>query len=382
MRLRDASRVLAFAGALHSYACSPLTPEDGPAPGPREPDAAGAQADAAIPSMNDAGRDVRTGGPDGPSTSDGSTIPSDANVVRKDGGAGAEADFAARCAAPGVVLCTGLNTEADLQAGEIGPAADGSRQGFVDNAHETSGGGSLRFTLRAGVSESNIGGYWSHALGKKFVSGDVLYVQWRQRITPEFLSNSSSYWRSSIKQINIHGPNSTCQGAEFTTALYDNKPEMYTNCGDGFDTDATNNTLCNGTCGGDILLQQGSSLVSSPNGDGYNCHYNDQSPGTGDGSGCFFFPPNVWVTYYEKITIGAFGGTTSAVDAWVAIGGGGYKQFHRASGIRFNDNRDDNFTRIRLETYMTELTSAAPVTTYTWFDELIVSTQPIAAPKI
>jgi hypothetical protein len=163
-------------------------------------------------------------------------------------------------------------------------------------------------------------------------------------------------------------------------------PSMYTNCGDGFNTDPSNNILC-GTggadCSNDILIQQGSSLTPSPNGNGYNCHYQNQVPGTGDGTGCFFPPANVWVTYYEKITIGTFGGSNSAVDAWVVVGNSGYKQFQRAAGIRFNNNGDDNFTNIRLETYMTELEktgSAAPVDAQTWFDELIVSTQPIAAP--
>lgn len=292
-----------------------------------------------------------------------------------------EQDFAARCAASGVVLCKGLDSASDIAA-NIQSAGDGTVQGSLDTANKTSGAGSLKFTLRAGVSDSNIGGAYSTPMGHTFNVGETIYVQWRQKVTPEFLSNNTNYWQSSVKQINIHGPSSTCQGAEYTTILYGdgNKPEMYTNCGDGFDTNALTNVLCNGSCTGDILLEQGSSLISSPNGDGYNCHYNNQVAGTGDGSGCFFMPANTWVTFYEKIQIGAFGGTTSAVDAWVSVNGGPYKQFQRAAGIKFNTNGDNNFQMIRLETYMTELRKAAPVTTYIWYDELIVSTQPIALP--
>ena len=290
-------------------------------------------------------------------------------------------DFAARCAAPGVVLCKGLDSTSDISA-NIQSAGDGTIQGTLDTSNKTSGTGSLRFTLRAGVTDTNIGGAYSTSMGHTFNVGDTIYVQWRQRVTPEFLSNNTNYWQSSVKQVNVHGPSSTCQGAEYTTAFYGdgNKPEMYTNCGDGFDTNALTNVLCNGTCSGDILLQQGSSLTPSPLGDGYNCHYNNQVAGTGDGSGCFFMPANTWVTFYEKIQIGAFGGTTSAVDAWVSVNGGPYKQFQRAAGIKFNNNGDNNFQMIRLETYMTELKRAAPVTTYIWYDELIVSTQPIARP--
>jgi hypothetical protein len=294
-------------------------------------------------------------------------------------------DFAARCAALGVVLCKGFDSASDIAA-NIQPAGDGTIQGSLDTANKTSGAGSLRFTLRAGVRDANIGGAYSTPMGHTFNVGDTIYVQWRQRVTPEFLSNNTNYWRSSVKSALIHGPSSTCQGAEYATVLYGdgNKPEMYTNCGDGFDTFASDNTLCNGKCGGsDLLVEQGSSLTPSPNGDGYNCHYNNQFAGKGDGTGCFFMPANTWVTFYEKIQIGAFGGSTSAVDAWVSVNGGPYKQFQRAAGITFNNNGDNFFSMIRLETYMTELErtgQAAPVTTYIWYDELIVSTQPIAIP--
>lgn len=296
-----------------------------------------------------------------------------------------ENDFAARCAAPGVVLCEGLDTDSDLLSrGVLVEAGDGTRQGFIDAGTKTSGGGSLRFTLRKGIREDNIGGAWATSLGKTFRVGETIYVQWRQRVSPEFITNSTNYWQSSVKSALLHGPSSLCQGAEYATTLTDNLPQMYTNCGDGFDTFASNNKLCNGTCGGsDLLIQQGSSLTPSPNGDGYNCHYDDPVAGTGDGTGCFYHPADKWVTYYEKIKIGTFGGSTSTVDAWVSMNGGPYKEFQRASGIHFNNNYDDHFTGIRLETYMTELPKrgkAAPVDAYVWYDELIVSTQPIAVP--
>jgi hypothetical protein len=182
----------------------------------------------------------------------------------------------------------------------------------------------------------------------------------------------------------LTGPSSLCQGAEYATVLEGNMPSLYTNCGDGFNTCATDNRRWfPGDCPEDILIQQGSSLTPSPDGDGYNCQYDDPVPGIGDGSGCFYHPADVWVTYYEKIYIGTFGGSDSTVDAWVALDGGPYRQFQRVAGVLFVDNLDDRFERLRLETYMTELPrrgSPAPVTTYVWYDELIVSTEPIAVP--
>jgi hypothetical protein len=294
--------------------------------------------------------------------------------------AAADDDFKARCSAPGVVLCKGLDTESELQAAEMGTAGDGSRQGFVDTAQKASGAGSLKFTFRAGNKSQNIGGYWETDLGKSFRTGDTLHIQYRWKATPEYFSHNDKYWNSSLKQINIHGPSSTCQGAEFTTIMWRGYPSMYTNCGDGWFTDVnTNATLAK--CTGDCLLQQGSNTKASPSGSGYNCHYYSQVPGDGSGSGCFFPPANEWVTHYEIIKLGTFGGSDTVVEAFEAHGTGGYKQWHRVNNVRFNNNRDSFLSKVRFETYMTEISAAAPTNAYIWYDELVVSTQPIAAPN-
>ncbi len=294
--------------------------------------------------------------------------------------ADANSDFAARCAAPGVVLCTGLDSEADLKMGEIGSAGDGSRQSVVDTAQKASGAGSLKFTLRGGNRSQNIGGYWSTDLGRSFKSGDTLYVQYRWRASPEYFSNNKNYWRSSVKQINIHGPSSTCQGAEFTTIVdHLGMASMYTNCGDGWFTDVNTNAVL-AKCTGDCLIQQGSNLTPSPNGSGYNCHYWDQSKGDGKGSGCYYPEANKWITHYEIIKLGAFGGNDTVVNAFESHDGSSYKQWHRVNNVRFNNNRDNFLSKLRFETYMTEISAAAPSAAYVWYDELIVSTQPIAAP--
>src|SRR5690606_14420599 len=62
-------------------------------------------------------------------------------------------DFTTRCAADGVLLCNGFDSETDiaLGCGSIQLAADNTRQGFIDTTQSASGDGSLRFTLRGGV---------------------------------------------------------------------------------------------------------------------------------------------------------------------------------------------------------------------------------------
>src|SRR5690606_1075871 len=177
-------------------------------------------------------------------------------------------------------------------------------------------------------------------------------------------------------QIDIHGASSTCQGSEFTTTIDSGQISMYTNCGDGWHTSVTTNELLS-RCSGPCLIQQGSSLVPSPNGSGYNCNYQNQFKGDGTGSGCYEPEANTWYTHYEVITLGTFGGNNSKVEAYEAHGSRGYRQFQRVDGVRWNDNRDDNLAKLRFETYMTEISASAPEDAYIWYDELIVSTRPI-----
>lgn len=291
----------------------------------------------------------------------------------------ADADFAARCAAPGVTLCQGLDTEAAIAAG-IETANDGTRQGFPDAAIKTSGASSLKFTFRKGVKVPNIGGAYETAMGS-FAAGSTIYMQMRFRVSKEYLANNVGSWDSSVKFINMHGPSSTCQGTEMTTivepAKGNNRLVMYHDCGNGWPTDPSTNALL-GSCPADCLIQQGSSVTNGPN-VGYNCHYQNQHAGDGNGDGCLYLQADTWYTLYEVIKLGAIGAATSSVDAFIASGGGPYKQFQRVAGLK-RAGGDAAYTRARLETYMTEIAAAGPVDAFVWYDELIVSTQPIAAP--
>lgn len=291
-----------------------------------------------------------------------------------------DADFAARCAAPGVILCNGLDNAADLALGQLNSAADGTIQGSIDTTNYASGGGSLKFTLRSGYGAQNIGGSWEVTLPQNFQAGDTLYVQYRWRGSPEYFTNNHNYWNSSVKQINIHGPSSTCQPAEFTTIMQYGYPSMYTDCGIGWFTNVTTNALLS-ACTGDCLLEQGATTVASPNGSGYNCHYQNQVAGGGTGSGCFLPPNDTWITHYEIITLGTQGTGTSSVAAFEAHNGKPYLQWQRVNGVTWFGGGDSYFNKLRFETYMTEIKQAAPTTAYVWYDELIVSTQPIAVPN-
>lgn len=287
----------------------------------------------------------------------------------------ADADWVARSTAPGVVLaCPFVNpselTSTDPNFG-LQAANDGTICGSLDlSSPLSSNTGWLKFILRHGISDKNIGGALSLYMNKAFAIGDKLYIQWRQKVSPEYLSNNLSYWQSSIKHVNIHGPTKTCQSAEVVcysepnTSGQFNRTLLYTNCGDGFDVPLA---------GGDILIQQGSSDT-----DGYNCHYQNQIIGTGNGVGCLALSADIVQTFDMEIDLLADGSAT--VTGWVTLPGGAKHQFQKGNHTGFFAD-DHTLERIRLETYMTQIAKAASVDAFVWYSQLIVSTQPIASPN-
>jgi hypothetical protein len=136
---------------------------------------------------------------------------------------------------------------------------------------------------------------------------------------------------------------------------------MYTDCGSrGFEVDLGN---------GDYLLQQGD----------YNCHYQDQNP-----TDCSYYRANQWMTFYYEVKIGNWGQANSSIKAWVAYEGGPLKQFINVVNYRldFNDSSSDVYNTVTLLPYNTAKPSNVNhPTAYIWYDELIVSKQPIPAPN-
>jgi hypothetical protein len=296
-------------------------------------------------------------------------------------GATPEEDFAARCNAAGVVKCVGFdNTTSDIVRGQnLYAAANGQFLGGLDAAQKASGGGSLRFTLppppHAGA---NIAGSWSPSsndgLGRTFSENSTFYVQYRMRLSPEMLTNS---WNSSWKTALFHYNQQTCGSLELTTHNKDMSGlvNMYTECGSRHMYTSLSGSYSEST---PLLLQQGD----------YNCQYSKESAAT-----CFYFPSNEWVTYYYKIKVGTWDQANSSVELWVARAGStAYKQIIKVPNMPFSCNTDpcssspgktQGYNNLTLTPYMTSLSNSsgkAGVTSYIWYDELIVSTQPINPP--
>jgi len=89
-----------------------------------------------------------------------------------------------------------------------------------------------------------------------------------------------------------------------------------------------------------------------------------------------------WVTIYYRVSIGRWDKPDSAIEAWVAMDGQPYKQWINMHKFTLkNDTPKQDYDTVTLLTYMTnKSTSVDHPAAYTWYDELIVASKPIAAP--
>jgi hypothetical protein len=296
------------------------------------------------------------------------------------------ADFQARCAAPGVLRCEGWDDPADFTpatgdggyASGLYPAEDGTYQGTQDTTTKISGAGSLKFTIRPGSVHplgSNPSGLWKANFGPdtnitQFGPHTTLYIQFRLRLDPNMINYdwtqvSGQGWKVFIAFGPV--PGSSCTGAQFVqeNTNQTNVATAYTSCG----TPAldTNNGVP------PMLIEQGD----------YNCPYTSGGPYTTNPD-CFAYPVNTWMTEYWVVSIGDFGQPNTSFAAYIAPDGQPLKQFIDLPNFTFDQGSDpgDALMEILLQPYFSGATGAttSPASAM-WFDELIISSQPIAAPK-
>lgn len=327
-------------------------------------------------------------------------------------------DFANRCAAAGVLYCQGFNNNTDLNVNDGSSGAAGYQlagcgnvqRGFIDTNVKVSGAGSLRFTIPTIAHCADVAGKYDLPLGCQF--GNLaqfpsncpdLYIQYRYRVSGSYLSNDVNHWMSSMKITDIYGHSSTCQSDEFTViweTISGTTPahqviDWYNDCGNGYPTDPATNLLyvsCNDvpTGGGNCLAQQGST-TGTGTGIGFNCAYQDGATDNvpNGNTHCFVPLPNQWITMYYHLHPGTPGGADGTVDAWETGPDGHQYRWQRVAGrsgvsIWATGGQNGFVDRMYFSPYMTEYGkgqgNAPSIVTYVWFDELIVSTQAIAAP--
>lgn len=281
------------------------------------------------------------------------------------------ADFTARCTAPGVVLCqgfddsTGFQTNVNIFANSSYPTVFPSK----DTAVSRSGGSSLRIDVPP-FQGSNMGKFDTAFSGFTGANGEDFYFQVATRISPEMLSNYINFNWPTWKNHGFFNGNTSCTGLMVVTGL-NNDGIIPTATTGGCSANAfyTNN----GTP--PYLMQQGD----------YNCPYAGETPLL-----CFEWPTNTWITFYYHIKLGTLNSNgdfpNTTAEAYVSVNGQPYKQFVNFQGNYYFAGNGPNapFNHLELYPYMTgkDDTQGGYPTAHVWYDELIVSKQPIPAPAV
>jgi hypothetical protein len=273
-------------------------------------------------------------------------------------------DFDERCKSPGVLVCQGFDSAADFlppkwPADGLYPAWDKAIHGQRDTNVKASGQSSLKLEILSN-SGPNVAGFWRQSFEHNFGPGTTFYIEFRQRFSKEMLTNQ--WGDTAWKQVIFHNESTTCGQVELTTAQYHSMgiPIMYTDCG--------SKALYWDTGQPPLLLEQGD----------YNCVFEHV-----DQKNCFHYQADQWITFYYQVSVGRWGKPESTINAWAALEGQRFRQWVKMSHfILKNDHPGNDYDTLTLLAYMTnkDMKINHP-TAYTWFDELIVSKEPIALPK-
>ena len=308
--------------------------------------------------------------------------------------------FATRCVAPGVIKCVSFDSAADIAGGfgsNSGIFANSSGvKPAIDTTVKASGAGSLMFTIPANSSADSSGSYFTNFspdLLTQFGANAVFYVQWRQRFSPEFINTfytsvfggGANGWKQVIVGAGDQaGGTLTTSCTELETVVqntYQTKfPQMYNSCSGStshgafysFEEPFGNSDFKkqNARPSPFCLYSQGPNNYFPPNGN------------------CFGYVANEWMTFQVRIQTGPRLTTglqdewiNSLVTLWVA-------RFNSVSEkvIEFSINlsagdpsQDLKFGKVWLLPYHTNKDpNQTNLVAHTWYDELIISTQPIA----
>ncbi|HXX75654.1 MAG TPA: hypothetical protein VEI50_11035 [Nitrospiraceae bacterium] len=328
------------------------------------------------------------------------------------GSTDAAVSFATRCAAAGVFICEGFNTPGDRGFNVEGSACPGSsnfcrttqgslndygsytfmsnccsgaNQGVnhpvITNTQMTEGAGAMRIAFPSnaacpGDSMSGCDGLWALPLGKNFHppgSGDGAEWYWQYKIRYDSYVLTQNYGLTgnpgpAVKQHDwFDSTYSSCAPVEITSSMvYGSTIYQYTGCGPYLtpNHDGSGNSVSPG---------------DYQNGGAYTCSAYLTPAGT-----CFQFSGDTWYVYAGHVKLGAYGTQTSTVEIWVAPEGQPLQYLLHVTDWPFqaNPSGGSNYNTLYLENYITGApNNGLPSQTgYVYYDELIVSTQPIADP--
>jgi hypothetical protein len=307
----------------------------------------------------------------------------------------ADQNFQQRCAAAGVLNCQSFDTITAATQANTASFTDGFKgQAPASNTNRDtsvflSGGASQRYTWPQNDNTDNccqdfIGFFGQGANNVKFGQNSDFYVQFAFRADATWTTRGWESDGSWPKLFNIHNePAGTCDdtslvGVNFRTY---NVLQVFTTCGGINLTTCSDGVAWATGCNGEIYSQQGWTEPSPFT--GYQCGYNS---GSWNGPNCFNFVANTWYTLYFHVHVGTWGSNNSLMEGWIAPYGQQMKRWLTSHNLALrNGSNTPGFNSIALTQFMTAHStgnggSGINPGTNVWFDELIISSQPIAAP--
>jgi hypothetical protein len=309
-----------------------------------------------------------------------------------DGGTTGATSFAQRCSAPGVVKCVGFDSASEIAGGygDNSGILPGATTPALDTGVLASGASSLRFTIPSNSGSDTSGTYFtnfSSDLSVQFGANADLYIQWRQRFSPEFVDTQyqgGGGWKQAIVATGDQPSQlySSCTALEVVTQNSNQLgfPQMYNSC-TGSASHGPYDPFAEPFGGLDFKLQN---ARPSP-----YCLYSQAGSGHFAPEGnCFGYFPNEWMTFQVHIHTGPRIGdefNASTVELWVGREGRpsepvvSYGPYNLSAG---SPGDDQKFGKVWLLPYDTgkDSSQAHPVA-YTWYDELIISRDKIADPS-
>ena len=298
-------------------------------------------------------------------------------------------NFQSRCAQAGAIVCQGFDT-ASVFVQPTWPATGlyyetdcpslPARCVQQDTDVSFSGASAARWDIYGNTGE-NAEGNWVQNFPQTFGPNSTFYVQYAFRADPNWVSidwtKTGPEGSNTAPKLSIfHNHAATCAAEEIT--IHDHNswttPTAYSDCGnEQFTTELNGVTY---TSYPPFLLQQGFTAPAPFTGE--KCQWADEGPvGT-----CFKIQANTWYTLYIKVHVGNWGQANSSLEAWYAPQGRGMKKFISVLRYKLNQDKDAaGFDALTLTQYMTgKQTKVKHPTARVWYDELVVSTQPIQAP--
>lgn len=302
-----------------------------------------------------------------------------------------------------MVRCVGFDSDADFNKGIGGTnGAWGANFGIVppsgtsdytrairDTAVRASGNGSLRFTIPSNSGSDSSGSFFanfSSDLSVQFGANSEFYVQWRQRFSPEFITTQYT-GGGGWKQIIIGTGDqpgkvyASCEATEvvLTNSYHRGFPIMYHSC---------TGSASHGPYDPFLEPFQAYDFKQQNARPAPYCLYSQKDssyfPSIGN---CFGYFPNEWMTFQVRIKTGPRVGdeyTNSYVTLWMAREGRpsemviNWGPYNLSAGPASENQR---YGKVWLTPYNTSKSSAqSHPTAYTWYDELIISRNPIADP--